>query len=93
MKKNYSCVFFKTEDFLKCSVLYCLKTGKRIYHVLKPYLKNVGAGDTDQSIYIVYEKPGQSLLGSARVSPVSHSILTDVGFFDRKIAIPLDFWS
>jgi hypothetical protein len=42
------------------------------------------AGDTDETIYIVYENPEQSLFGSARVSPVSQSILTDVGFFDQE---------
>jgi hypothetical protein len=42
------------------------------------------AKDTDETIYIVYENPGQSLFGSARVSPVSQSILTDVGFFDQE---------
>ncbi len=40
--------------------------------------------DTDETIYIVYENIGQSLFGSARVSPVSQSILTDVGFFDQE---------
>lgn len=42
------------------------------------------AHDTDKTIYIVYDNPTKSLFGSARINPVSESILTDVGLFDKK---------
>ncbi|MFN7364608.1 MAG: hypothetical protein ACK5TR_01520 [Alphaproteobacteria bacterium] len=47
--------------------------------------------DTDKTIYIVYENPAQSLFGSARLNPVSESILTDVGFFDKATCDTLGF--